>query len=408
MIESYPLTKQQTDFLEPEEDVSGIYNIAIGFSGQGKLCIDSLVSAFRAAHQDFFGLSSRLTKSESGVMLSRFDKTSFDIRLIDLSNSDTNFEQEALRQLKDVKSEALNPWQGEVSRLAIVSGKDNKFSCLVILHHMIADGIHLATLTQRLAGLYQNLKSGFKPQTCLDDSYNRYHNYLKSLRQRDNYDVSLEYYQKKFAGSMISPALTDKSGSETIAYPGHFNGNLRRLLFQATKRHRSSPFSVFSALFGYFISEKFNLKNFSVSFAENIKPVSLGPALGHFASLNWIPFDIGPESTTTQLIETVSSMRRKELRILKVYELEEFNVEPLNQIPFILLEAPLNPAGILDPGLKGKAFTMTDEIEHDLCLTVDFSSPSMPCYWRINKGYLKLQSVHEFHLEFERFLEINL
>ena len=408
MIESYPLTKQQTDFLEPEEEVSGIYNIAIGFSGQGKLCIDSLVSAFRAAHQDFFGLSSRLTKSESGIMLSGFDKTSFDIRLIDLSYSDANFGQVALHQLKEIKSEAMNPWQGEVSRMAIITGKDNQFSCLVILHHMIVDGIHLAILTQRLADLYQHIKNGLKPQTWLDDSYNRYHNYLKSLPQRDSYEESLKYYKKKFADSMISKALTDKSGSEAIAYPGHFSRNVRKLLFQATKHHRSSPFSVFSALFGYFISEKFNFKNFSVSFAENIKPASLGPALGHFASLNWIPFDIGPESTTTQVIETVSSMRRKELQILKVYELEEFNVEPLNQIPFILLEAPLNPNGILDPGLKGKAFTMTDEIEHDLCLTVDFSSPSMPCYWRINKGYLKLQSVHEFHLEFERFLEINL
>jgi amino acid adenylation domain-containing protein/non-ribosomal peptide synthase protein (TIGR01720 family) len=211
--EKLPLSKAQERlwFLH-QVDNNSAYNIAIAWRLTGELNISILLESLQLIVERHEVLQTRILSHEGKPYQEVTSNIQLTLPVIDLQIlSPTQQEDEVRRLSLQEASQSFNLDQAPLLRVKLICLGNNKFTLLLTLHHIIADGWSRGILLRELAHNYKMLSSQQKPSLPeLTIQYADFALWQREWLQGEEIKAQLAYWQQKLAATPVLEIPTDK------------------------------------------------------------------------------------------------------------------------------------------------------------------------------------------------------
>lgn len=215
-----PLTPVQRWFFEENFADAHHWNQATYVAVHERLSLDLLreTLAHLMLHHDALRLRFISSPTQVEQQFSPWDKEDVPVHLIDLSAME---ETALIRELEQRASElqaSLNLTQGPLIRAAIVDlGEKKTNRVLIVVHHLVIDGVSWRILLEDLQNVYQAIKRGEQPRLLhKTSSYKLWAETLEDYVASGHVDNELDYWLHP-SRPQYTPLPTDRVGDNTTA-----------------------------------------------------------------------------------------------------------------------------------------------------------------------------------------------
>ncbi|MBO1051472.1 MAG: amino acid adenylation domain-containing protein [Dolichospermum sp. DET73] len=141
--------------------------------------------------------------------------------LVDLSALSLEEQQTVIKTKESELQASLNLSSGEIVRFALFNrGINRPNQLLIIIHHLVVDGISWRILLEDLATAYQQLSSGETIKLpAKTTSFQEWANQLQAYSQSENLSTEIDYWLSQFAGNITSLPIDypDQKTENTLA-----------------------------------------------------------------------------------------------------------------------------------------------------------------------------------------------
>ena len=245
-------------FLNELDPDSPAYNIAFTIHLSGDLNIATLQSAADLLVQRHEVLRTRFLSVDGRPYQEVMDGQSVPISVEALDGRDARQWEQRLAELS-VQSFALD--RGPLLRLNVLRGDPQKYLLLVVIHHIVSDGLSNGIFFDELATLYDDVAAGREP--ALPELPIQYADYAQWQRQglkRPELDAQLRYWTDQLHDA--PPALelpTDRPRPAEQMFRGawlwrELSGERTETLKTFGRRHRCTLFMVLLSAFDVLLS----------------------------------------------------------------------------------------------------------------------------------------------------------
>ncbi|HJP37733.1 MAG TPA: amino acid adenylation domain-containing protein [Gammaproteobacteria bacterium] len=245
-------------FLNELDPDSPVYNIAFTLRLSGDLDLDVLQSAVDLLVQRHEVLRTRFLSSDGRPYQEVLPERPVPICSEDLSGCDARGWEQRLTELS-AQSFVLD--HGPLLRLHVLQGDPQKFLLLVVIHHIVSDGLSNAIFIDELATLYGCVADGREPVLpALPIQYADFSLWQHHAVKRPELDAQLDYWIEQLRD--VPPALelpTDRPRPAEQMFRGawlwrELSGERAEMLRVFGRRHRCTLFMVLLGTFDVLLS----------------------------------------------------------------------------------------------------------------------------------------------------------
>ncbi|WP_338869023.1 non-ribosomal peptide synthase/polyketide synthase [Myxococcus stipitatus] len=329
------------------------------------------------------------------------------------------------QRLREESARAFSLEQGPLYRFRLFRLAADHHVLLVVLHHIIVDGLSMDRLLRELAQGYSELsqqRSPVLPLPALD--YTDISAWQRTPEVRAREESHLEYWKQQLAGAPALLSLpTDRPRPSVLSDRGSFSrrhqlsAELRSRLDALCRHHQVTPFmallSVFTTLLHRYSGER-DL-SIGVPVSGRTHPATQD-VVGLFLNTLVLRTQLEPGATFSSLLTqvrttTLEALNHQEApfeRVVEALQVERsLSHSPLFQVMFDLrrLDSPLSFSGLSSRNL----FVDNGTSQLDLALTaVESPDSSLLLFFQFRTDLFDLSSVDRFLSHFLLLLEQSL
>ncbi|NLC69746.1 MAG: amino acid adenylation domain-containing protein, partial [Desulfuromonadaceae bacterium] len=197
-------------------------------------------------------------------------------------------------------------------RLALIQLGEDHFIFLLVVHHILTDGITLEPLMPQWAAAYNALAAGKEPPAIATDSYADYLQSEREFLKSRDIQTDLRFWEEYLGDTPLTVDMPVFKGENSFGgvyfeIPGELRDKIRRF-----SRHRKSTF--FWAVAAAWMTLLFRYSNqptIAVNYPVNLRPPNFPNLFGPF--INNLPLiaEFGGGTTFAGLLERITADRRR-------------------------------------------------------------------------------------------------
>ena len=216
-----PFTPIQRWFFEQNFSVPDYWNMALMLETRERLDPDVLERAFAHLLQHHDALRLRFVREPEGWRQFIAEPDQYDsrsnVRVVNLSNLNENQQQRALETIAEKTQAQLNLANGVLLRALLFElGAGRAQRLLILIHHLVVDGVSWRILLEDLGRVYQQLQRGetisFPPKTT---SFARWAKLLEEYARSEEARSELDYWTS-LSAKRIKPLPVDLRDGRNI------------------------------------------------------------------------------------------------------------------------------------------------------------------------------------------------
>lgn len=249
-------------FLDQLPEVGSAYNVAVGLRLEGALHRGALRDAFAEIIRRHAVLRTRFADVEEGVLQVIESRSLFHLEEVDLSALDESVRDvELVRIVQQHSNSPFSLAEGPLLRVVLLRLSVQRYTLLVVLHHIVSDAWSFNLLTREIGALYGAFSRGEpSPLPDLPIQYADYAIWQKEWLQGDVLEQQLRYWRKQLAGAPAALELpTDRPRPVPVSFAGASQtftlpAALCRSLTQLCRAERATIFMLLLAAFQVLLS----------------------------------------------------------------------------------------------------------------------------------------------------------
>lgn len=279
------------------------------FVVQGNVSLSDLKEAYRLVMLEYPPYYSTI-QVENGIPYFQFEEKSFQLP----------FEQKQVSPGEDigrVVAELVNkPFdlQKEYPCRFCAIFQENKWYLVHVFHHVVMDGITLATFFERLSVVYNQLLSGSYVCERQVDSLLDFNRAFDSFYLA-NKSLHLDYWEKyvedvplHFTIPKIPVVFGKESEDVTVSYGFKLGTELQKKSFLFCKYYGTTPFRLYAAVWALTLSKLTSVDNFLLDHTLHLRPMEYASLLGTF--VNNLPLHFNFEKSDVPFLDIINDLNR--------------------------------------------------------------------------------------------------
>ena len=279
------------------------------FVVQGNVSLSDLKEAYRLVMLEYPPYYSTI-QVENGIPYFQFEEKSFQLP----------FEQKQMSPGEDigrVVAELVNkPFdlQKEYPCRFCAIFQENKWYLVHVFHHVVMDGITLATFFERLSVVYNQLLSGSYVCERQVDSLLDFNRAFDSFYLA-NKSLHLDYWEKyvedvplHFTIPKIPVVFGKESEDVTVSYGFKLGTELQKKSFLFCKYYGTTPFRLYAAVWALTLSKLTSVDNFLLDHTLHLRPMEYASLLGTF--VNNLPLHFNFEKSDVPFLDIINDLNR--------------------------------------------------------------------------------------------------
>ena len=279
------------------------------FVVQGNVSLSDLKEAYRLVMLEYPPYYSTI-QVENGIPYFQFEEKSFQLP----------FEQKQVSPGEDigrVVAELVNkPFdlQKEYPCRFCAIFQENKWYLVHVFHHVVMDGITLATFFERLSVVYNQLLSGSYVCERQVDSLLDFNRAFDSFYLA-NKSLHLDYWEKyvedvplHFTIPKIPVVFGKESEDVTVSYGFKLGTELQKKSFLFCKYYGTTPFRLYAAVWALTLLKLTNVNNFLLDHTLHLRPMEYASLLGTF--VNNLPLHFNFEKSDVPFLDIINDLNR--------------------------------------------------------------------------------------------------
>lgn len=279
------------------------------FVVQGNVSLSDLKEAYRLIMLEYPPYYSTI-QVENGIPYFQFEEKSFQLP----------FEQKQVSPGEDigrVVAELVNkPFdlQKEYPCRFCAIFQENKWYLVHVFHHVVMDGITLATFFERLSVVYNQLLSGSYVCERQVDSLLDFNRAFDSFYLA-NKSLHLDYWEKyvedvplHFTIPKIPVVFGKESEDVTVSYGFKLGTELQKKSFLFCKYYGTTPFRLYAAVWALTLLKLTNVNNFLLDHTLHLRPMEYASLLGTF--VNNLPLHFNFEKSDVPFLDIINDLNR--------------------------------------------------------------------------------------------------
>ncbi|MCY7295530.1 non-ribosomal peptide synthetase [Alteromonas sp. a30] len=286
------------------------------------------------------------------------------------------------------------------SRINLIEGNPGEIVIQVVFHHIVADGTTARLIAQRL---YENFQIHIN-NAEIESLPTAVDTYFEAVQRHDNLaPEAMQYWKDKLTGISLHVDLASQANAQEGVSSSSDKSPIGSLEFELdsrtsadilsfSKKHRSTPFCFFSAVYSILINRCFRANDFALGYLRDIRAKKDARIAGFFVEHIPLPVSITDELTGIDMLQKFRQdllAHRNEGDVSAVAVLEQYREgqAPRGRELNVTIGATIFSSYTFgDPDKDGFSMTSlpisTGELEADLALLLDTSSKNMR--FRIN------------------------
>lgn len=279
------------------------------FVVQGNMSLSDLKEAYRLVMLEYPPYYSTI-QVENGIPYFQFEEKSFQLP----------FEQKQVSPGEDigrVVAELVNkPFdlQKEYPCRFCAIFQENKWYLVHVFHHVVMDGITLATFFERLSVVYNQLLSGSYVCERQVDSLLDFNRAFDSFYLA-NKSLHLDYWEKyvedvplHFTIPKIPVVFGKESEDVTVSYGFKLGTELQKKSFLFCKYYGTTPFRLYAAVWALTLLKLTSVNNFLLDHTLHLRPMEYASLLGTF--VNNLPLHFNFEKSDVPFLDIINDLNR--------------------------------------------------------------------------------------------------
>ncbi|HEU5414182.1 MAG TPA: condensation domain-containing protein, partial [Candidatus Angelobacter sp.] len=195
------------------------YNEGYVVSISGELNTDALMKSFREVIRRHQVLRTVFRSTESGPRQFVLTDGDFEMPVLDLPSGEA--EEQASSLVKEVCRQIFNLEAGPLLRARLLRFSQQNHLLVVVLHHIVCDGLSMEVLKNELGALYGAYKhNGSSPLAALPIQYGDYACWQRQRLAGEVLDDHLQYWRKQLAGMAALELSADYPRPAAFTYRG--------------------------------------------------------------------------------------------------------------------------------------------------------------------------------------------
>lgn len=277
------------------------------FIVQGRVSISNLKEAYRLVMLEYPPYYSTI-QVDNGIPYFQFEEKSFQLPFEQMQVS---LEEDIEKKVIELVDKPFDLQREYPCRFYAVFQGDKCF-LVHVFHHVVMDGITLATFFDRLSVIYNQLQSG--SYICIGQT-----NFLKNFNRifdsfyLNNRSLHLDYWRKyvenvpwHFAVPQIPVAFDKKSECGTVSYEFKLGPELQKESFLFCKYHGTTPFRLYAAVWALTLSKLTSVDNFLLDHTLHMRPMEYVSLLGTF--VNNLPLHFNFEKSDVSFLNIINDL----------------------------------------------------------------------------------------------------
>lgn len=313
--EAPPLSfaQQQLWFLDRLYPDDTIYNVTRAFRLTGMLQEKVLQQAFDTLVQRHETLRTSFTVAHGQAIQIIAPKMELSVPVIDLgAATDQQIDEQIYQHVKNVEQVSIDLAQGPLIRVKLLRIDPGQHVLMLVIHHIITDGLSLNLLIQELATLYTAYSKGqASPLAPLTIQYADYAAWQHQKMQAGKFDKQIAYWRSKLENA----SMLELPGNPPYPLEQSFHGAKRTLKLPAGLGEKlktlsqSAGVSLFMTFLGAFQALLHRYRGqedivIGTPIAGRTRP-ELDGLLGYFVNTLVLRTDLGGNPTFIELLGRV-------------------------------------------------------------------------------------------------------
>jgi amino acid adenylation domain-containing protein/non-ribosomal peptide synthase protein (TIGR01720 family) len=241
------LTPIQKWFFDQKMENIHHFNQAMLLTLSNPLCLSILTNALEKLMEHHDGFRLRFVETERGWRQSYSTiSNSVPLQILDIGNMSDSEQAEAIKQVGQRAQISLHLQEGPLFRaIYFKHGFGKKDKLLMVVHHLIIDGVSWRILLEDLSQAYQQLATGKDPiLPAKTTSYQAWSNVLLKSSQTEDWSNEMEFWKKQQASPDELPPIFDTSSKNLEQDAKHISFKLpvqdtKLLLTQSYQAYRA-------------------------------------------------------------------------------------------------------------------------------------------------------------------------